>query len=583
MSGLIPQPFIDELLTRCDLVDLIDGYVPLKKRGNSYIACCPFHHEKTPSFNVIAKKQFYHCFGCGVSGNALSFVMAYLNQSFIEAVEMLAARLGLDVPREGNPQKTKEIRSLYQHLTQVAHYYQQNLKQEGQSAIQYLQQRGINGNSAKNYQLGYAPPAWHSLEQVFKKDKKALIATGMLIEKEQGKTYDRFRHRIMFPIHDRHGRLIGFGGRAIDKDQTPKYLNSPETIIFQKNRELYGLYHALQHNPHPEYLLIVEGYMDVIALAQEGVPEAVATLGTATSTWHVQLLHKHTNRLIFCFDGDNAGRKAAWQALESCLSHLNQGLDVRFVFLPEGHDPDSLIRTEGKASFLERLNTAATLTEFFLKHLTDHTELQTIAGKSQLIHTAKPWLSQIPEGTFRQLLLDELSRLTHLETHRIQALLQQAPNTPPPALTTQTAIARTPSKLAIALLLQHPEIYLQCHESVTQDLWEGQQPAILQQLWQRIAKAPDITTAGLIEPWRNDPAFEELTRLAAWDHQVPEEALVSEYLDILHFLQKQSTEKKIDALLEQSRKQGLTLSERLVLQTLLKQRHQVCDVEKKSE
>ena len=286
MSGLIPQPFIDELLSRTDLVELIDGYVPLKKRGNSFIACCPFHSEKTPSFNVVAKKQFYHCFGCGVSGNAISFVMSYLNQSFTDAITTLASRLGMQVPRDTNPEKNQQSLSLYQLLTRVSQFYQQTLKNKGQSAIDYLRGRGLSGEIAKAYQLGYAPLGWHTLEEPFRSNRKELIATGMLIQKEDGKTYDRYRHRIMFPIHDRHGRIIGFGGRALEADQKPKYLNSPETTIFQKSRELYGLHQVLQQQGPINNIVIVEGYMDVIALAQHGINNVVGTLGTATSIYH---------------------------------------------------------------------------------------------------------------------------------------------------------------------------------------------------------------------------------------------------------------------------------------------------------
>ncbi len=297
----IPQPFIDDLLNKLDIVELIDSYVPLKKQGANYLACCPFHNEKTPSFNVVAKKQFYYCFGCGANGNAISFIMSYLNQVFTDAVETLASRLGMQVPRDGRLDKSQQSLSLYQLLNRVSQFYQQLLKTKGQVAIDYLRQRGLSGEIAKRYQLGYAPEAWQTLEAVFKLNKNELIATGMLINKE-GRTYDRYRHRIMFPIHDRHGRIIGFGGRAIDANQKPKYLNSPETTIFQKSRELYGLHQILQQQKTIDSLIIVEGYMDVIALAQYGINNAVAALGTATSSYHIQLLGKHTKQLIFCFE-----------------------------------------------------------------------------------------------------------------------------------------------------------------------------------------------------------------------------------------------------------------------------------------
>ncbi len=332
MPGLIPQPFIDELLNRIDLVELIDSYVPLKKSGTSFVACCPFHSEKTPSFNVVFKKQFYHCFGCGASGNAISFIMQYLNYNFIETIELLAAKLGLQIPREGQNEKNQPSPNLYQLLSKISQFYQQTLKNKGQDAINYLRQRGLNGEIAKLYQLGYAPAGWQTLEETFKRYRSELISTGMLIEKPDGRTYDRYRHRIMFPIHDRQGRIIGFGGRALDAAQKPKYLNSPETIIFQKSRELYGLHAILKQQTTIDNIIIVEGYMDVIAVAQYGIHNAVAALGTATSSYHIQLLSKYTSELIFCFDGDAAGRQAAWRALESCLPHLNSGLDANFIF-----------------------------------------------------------------------------------------------------------------------------------------------------------------------------------------------------------------------------------------------------------
>ncbi len=341
MTGLIPRSFIDELLHQIDIVEFIDSYVPLKKRGTSHLACCPFHHEKTPSFNVVGTKQFYHCFGCGASGNVISFAMQYLQQSFPEAIETLAARAGVQVPREQPDQNMVQKLSLYQVMLQITQFYQHTLKTSGKEAVQYLKQRGITGEIAKRYQLGYAPPGWHALEITFKSLKNELLTTGMLVQREDGKVYDRYRNRIIYPIHDRHGRIIGFGGRSLDGSQKPKYLNSPETVLFQKNRELYGLYQCIQQKTDFPYIIVVEGYMDVIALAQYGIHHTVATLGTATSTYHIQLLSKYTKKIIFCFDGDEAGLQAAWRALESSLTHLDQGLNAQFIFLPTGHDPES--------------------------------------------------------------------------------------------------------------------------------------------------------------------------------------------------------------------------------------------------
>lgn len=574
-SGLIPRPFIDELLNRTDIVEFIDSYVPLKKQGTSHLACCPFHNEKTPSFNVIAKKQFYHCFGCGANGNAISFAMNYLHMSFPDAIETLATRLGLQVPREGQTETNQQSSSLYQFLSRVSQFYQQTLKTSGQAAISYLKQRNVTGEIARQYQLGYAPPGWQTLEAQFKQNKHELIATGMLISKDDGKTYDRYRQRVMFPIHDRHGRIIGFGGRAIEAIQKPKYLNSPETVIFQKSRELYGLHQVLQQKTAITNVLIVEGYMDVIALAQHGIPNAVATLGTATSTYHIQLLSKYTKQLVFCFDGDAAGRQAAWRALESSLPHLNAGLDASFVFLPEGHDPDSLVREEGKAQFLQRLQNATPLHRFFVDTLMLDIDSSNLAGKSQLVNAAKPHLIKMSDGPYKQLLINELARLTRIESHRIHQLIEE--KTPDKTIDTSKHITRSPVRVAIAILLQHPEIYAACGNKLSPAMLDTQKQRVLKALMQQVAENPAINTAKLIESWRDSPLFEALSKLAAWEHQVPEHALIKEFIDIVLFLEKQNRENMIQQLIKKTQNEGLSETERLNLQKMLKQRHQSID------
>ncbi|CEG58596.1 DNA primase [Legionella fallonii] len=571
MSGLIPQPFIDDLLHRTDLVELVDSYVPLKKRGTSYVACCPFHNEKSPSFNVVAKKQFYHCFGCGASGNAISFIMNYQNVGFIDAIETLAARLGLTVPREGQAEKNNTSTDLYKLLGEINTYYQKKLKFDGQVAIDYLRGRGLSGTIAKLYQLGFAPEGWHNLEKAYPRHQKELIATGMLIKTDDGKIYDRYRNRIMFPIHDRHGRIIGFGGRVLDAEQKPKYLNSPETVIFQKSRELYGLHQILSQQKTVNNIIIVEGYMDVIALAQHGIFNAVATLGTATSTYHIQLLAKHTKQLIFCFDGDAAGRQAAWRGLESSLPHLNEGLDASFMFLPEEHDPDSLVRSEGKENFLARLQQATPLHRFFFDTLTKDLNLSSRGGKTQLINLAKPLLQKMSESSYKQLLIDDLARLTHIENHRLNLLITE--NSEIKSQEKLTTITRTPIRLAIALLLQSPEIYTQSAPHINPKLLDDKEHHILLQLLQQLADDPQATTATLIESWRNSDYFDSINKLAAWDHQVPEQELIKEFIDILLFLQKQNKELLIRQLIEKSRLVGLTETEALTLREMLKEKH----------
>lgn len=572
VQGLIPRPFIDELLSCTDIVELIDGYVPLKKRGNSYIACCPFHSEKTPSFNVVSKKQFYYCFGCGASGNAISFAMNYLHQNFSDAIGTLAAKAGMTVPRDGTQKNNKQSESLYQLLERIAVFYQQCLKKSGKAAIDYLKSRELTGEIAQQFQLGFAPPGWHILEEQFRPRTQELIATGMLIQTDDGKRYDRYRQRIMFPIHDRHGRIIGFGGRVIDKDQKPKYLNSPETPIFQKNRELYGLYQALKKQNSLDSVLIVEGYMDVIALSQHGVENAVATLGTATSTHHIQLLCKHTKHLVFCFDGDAAGRQAAWRALEASLIHLNVGLNVQFIFLPEGHDPDSLIRLEGKLGFLDRLRKAIPLNQFLFDTLTNEIDLTHMAGKSMLVNKIKPYLLKMSEGSYKQLVLDELARLTRIEHHRLLQLLEGEIKE---TVDVTTAITRTPIRTATALLLQNPEIYIKCANQLESITLDPQKHEVLIEVLQQIKQNPKMTTAGLVEHWRESPLFESLNKLAAWDHQVPEDALIREFMDIVLFLGRQRLEHDIFQLIEKSRKEGLSDTDRHILQTMLTSRHKI--------
>lgn len=573
MLGLIPRSFIDELLNRTDIVEFIDGYIPLKKQGASFIACCPFHSEKTPSFNVISKKQFYHCFGCGESGNAISFAMNYLHQSFSDAVETLATRLGMQVPREGRTTKQQPSTSLYHFLDRVSQFYQHTLKSSGSSAIAYLKQRGVTGVIAKHYQLGYAPEGWHLLETHFKQHKEELVATGMLIVQENGKTYDRYRQRIMFPIHDRHGRIIGFGGRAIESTQKPKYINSPETIIFQKNRELYGLHHVIEKKKPIHHIVIVEGYMDVIALAQHGLWNVVATLGTATSSYHIQLLSKHTKQLIFCFDGDDAGRQAAWRALESCLPHLNAGLDVGFIFLPEGHDPDSLVRQEGLEQFNHRVHQAIPLHQYFIESLTSNMDTSKLAGKSQLVNQVKPYLLKISQGPYQQLLLDEIARLTRIEPHRLlQLMAEKHSETTTPK---NQHIPRSPVRIAIAIVLQHPEILIECASQLPLESLDVEKYRVLKKLIQQVIENPSINTAKLIELWRDSPLFDAFSQLASWEHWVPEDALKKEFIDIILFLAKQNQDDVIQQLLKKAHEHGLSEIERHHLQNLLKERHRM--------
>lgn len=572
MSGLIPQAFIDELIHQTDIIEFIDSYVPLKKKGTSHVACCPFHHEKTPSFNVVAKKQFYHCFGCGASGNVISFAMSYLNQGFVEAIETLASRAGMSVPKDkAQAEKRQQNLNLYELLDKVSLLYQTQLKQTTK-AIDYLKQRGLSGETAKRFQLGFAEDQWHGLEAVFKQDKQQLLQSGMLIQNDSGNIYDRYRNRIMFPIHDRHGRMIGFGGRAIEASQKPKYLNSPETVIFQKNRELYGLHQIITKEQTVSRILVVEGYMDVIMLAEHGIHNAVATLGTTTSSYHIQLLAKHCSELLFCFDGDEAGEKAAWRALENSLPHLDKGLDLRFIFLPDGQDPDSLVRQEGKEAFMKRLEQGLSLQDFFYNSLSTDINIQHAAGKTQLINKAAPFILKMPEGVYKQLIIDELAKKTHVDYHRLQQLMGKDTSF---ELYPQAAkIVRTPTRTAIALLLQNPKLYKEAQTRIHPERLEQAEHQILKTLIQHISANPEASTASLIELWRNTDYFESMNRLAAWEHQVPEQEQTKEFIDNVLFLEKKYQELKIQALIEKSRNNLLTDEERIALQNMLKERHE---------
>ena len=404
MSGRIPRQFIDDLLLRVDIVDLVDSRVPLKKSGSNFVARCPFHNEKTPSFSVNRNRQTYHCFGCGVGGNAISFLMDYAHLGFVEAVEDLAAFIGVDVPRElavGNPSVipvTSDVAPIYKILEAVAGFYEEQLRGDaGQKAVMYLKNRGVNGAMAKTYGLGYAPAHWNALLGRF--DRQGLLDAGLVVLKEDGKVYDRFRDRLMFPIRDRRHRVIGFGGRVLD-DSLPKYLNSPETAVFLKGKEVYGLSELLDCNAKPERIVVVEGYMDVIALAQYGVRNVVAALGTATSKAHMEMLFRFTPELVFCFDGDRAGQQAAWKAVEAALPCLRDGRQIKIMLLPQGHDPDSLVREEGCDGFMLRMQQSQSLSDYFFEYIGKDVELEVAEGRAKLLALAKPHLEKIPAGFF---------------------------------------------------------------------------------------------------------------------------------------------------------------------------------------
>ncbi len=447
---MIPQPFIYDLLSRIDIVDAIDRHVPLKKAGANYVACCPFHGEKTPSFTVSQTKQFYHCFGCGAHGNAIGFLIDYSGLSFVEAVHDLAAYAGMQVPAqqvdvtskhthskdlsrlpedENHSNKTREVSP--QDLTSVmevaTRFYREQLK-VSEKAIAYLKERGLSGKTAVRFGIGYAPSGWQNLETVFsdyqsESTRNLLAMAGLIIISDDGKQYDRFRNRIMFPILNQKGQIIGFGGRVLEQEE-PKYLNSPETVLFEKGRELYNFFSARRAIREANCVVVVEGYMDVIALSQHGVEYAVAALGTATTSFHIQKLLRQTDTIIFCFDGDKAGRKAAWRALENSLALISDGKYLSFLFLPEGEDPDSYVRRYGKESFEQQLKHAVPLSEFLFRELCTGINLQTSEGRAKLVNDAKPLLQQVKASVLSLILLKRLTELSGISRDELEDLLQ---------------------------------------------------------------------------------------------------------------------------------------------------------------
>ena len=461
MAGLIPQSFIDDMLDRLDIVDVVDSRVKLRKTGKNYSACCPFHDEKTPSFTVSPEKQFYYCFGCGASGNALGFVMDYERLSFPEAVESLARLTGLEVPREvqteAQEKREQEKRSIYTLLEKADDFYQQQLRHHPSKhlAVNYLKNRGLDGKIAKAYGVGFAPPGWDNLLKALAtndEDKHLLIEGGMLIHQEQEKKlYDRFRHRIMFPIRDTRGRVIGFGGRVLGDDK-PKYLNSPETPVFHKGQELYGLYEArLAYRELPR-LLVVEGYMDVVSLAQFGIGYGVATLGTACGPDHLDRAFKYTNEVVFCFDGDKAGRSAAQRALEASLEAMTDGRTVKFLFLPEGEDPDTLVRQIGADKFERMIELAVPFEDYLFDAVAEGLNIRTMEGRATFSKRAAPMLERLPKGVFRELMFESLATRTGLNRNILQELIQEQQSkgeiqplfAPPPAPASATAAETTP-------------------------------------------------------------------------------------------------------------------------------------------
>jgi DNA primase len=586
MAGRIPQAFIDDLIARTDIVELIGGRVQLKRAGREWKACCPFHNEKTPSFWVSPDKQFYHCFGCGAHGTALGFLMEHDKLPFPDAVEELASRLGLEVPREdGGAARPRPGEDLYGLLAQVTQFYRDCLR-ESARAKRYLEGRGITAESCVKFAVGYAPEAWDAVLKRFGGSaarERALLEAGLVVErsgKGESGYYDRFRDRVMFPIRDARGRPIAFGARIIDQGE-PKYLNSPETALFHKGRELYGLYEARQALRKVERLLVVEGYLDVVRLAQSGIPYAVATLGTATTPEHLNRLFRVTSELVFCFDGDAAGRAAAWRALENALEHARDGRQLRFLFLPEGHDPDTLVGEEGAAAFEARIANAQPISEFLVSQLVARTDLASVDGRARLAELARPLLARVPPGVYHELLLERLAGEVRMPAGRLADLFKARPARPGagtpaarPARGSRPARSAGRQPLltqAIMLVLHHPGAARTI--AATPPWLAGDQKGfpVLRELLETARAEPKLTTAQLVERWRDRPEGGRIAELAG------EESLVGDARaagrELASLLERIGTElgpeRRLNELIELAKERRLSGAEQKEFQGLL--------------
>ncbi|MFO8154598.1 MAG: DNA primase [Pseudomonadota bacterium] len=602
MAGRIPQNFIDELMSRTDIVEVINERVPLKKKGREYAACCPFHDERTPSFYVSPQKQFYHCFGCGAHGTALGFLMDYANMGFVEAVEDLAGRQGLEIPREGGEDgpRPPSRDPLYTMVEMADRWYRAQLREHRAAgrAVSYLKGRGISGRTARDFGLGYAPPGYDNLMPALGGDettRKRLVETGLLIEREDGRTYDRFRDRILFPIRDHRGRTLGFGGRLLE-DGEPKYLNSPETPLFHKGHELYGLYEARQALRRIERLLVVEGYMDVIALAEYGLRHAVATLGTATTADHLQRLFRVCEEVIFCFDGDRAGRDAAWRAVENALPVLRDGRRIRFLFLPDGDDPDTLVRREGREAFAALETRAEPLEDYLIRQLVADEDLESAAGRRAVVARARPLLARAEDPLLRDQLIDELARLTRSDRDLLRVPEPEAMQPPSSGNGAKTGprdggrsagrrrprqrMPPTVTQMAIAILLQHPELAAGVERPERFRDLDNPGGQLLSELLELLQYNPHLSSGALLEHWRDREEGRFLMKLSRMTPQLDDEAAIEqEFVGSLRGIDRIIHEQRLDALIVKSREGVLTLEEREELRRLTTDDHGTNEVD----
>jgi DNA primase len=597
MAGRIPQTFIDEIVARSDIVEIIGARVPLKKSGREFKACCPFHNEKTASFWVSPDKQFYHCFGCGAHGTVLGFLMQYEKLEFLEAVADLAERAGLEVPREaGAGGRDPGGGDLYEIMAGATRFFAQNLA-DTERARSYLDRRGVEAGVAVKFALGYAPDSWNALLTRFGADeagRRQLLQAGLIIERDtrggerQAGFYDRFRDRLMFPIRDARGRVLAFGGRVIDQGE-PKYLNSPETPLFHKGRELYGLYEARQARTDFKRLMIVEGYMDVVRLHQAGITYAVATLGTATTQEHLNKIFRITSEVIFCFDGDRAGRAAAWRALENAIGLVRDGRELKFLFLPDGEDPDTLVAAEGPTAFEERLRSALPLSEYLLRQLTEQVDLAHVDGRAKLAALARPLFARMPEGVYRELLADRLAAQIQMPAAKLKSLLLagggKRENLRPAAepwegSRGQEALGRGGISVgrgnllrqAIMLVLHHPNAAKAVKDPGALAGLDRPGVAVLQELLEQARATAAPSTASLLERWRDRPEFGRLAELATMQPLVADTAAATSELQmaVAKLIEAHGPGRRMNELLQKAEDLGLDLAEKAELTALLR-------------
>jgi DNA primase len=593
--GRVPQSFIDELIARADIVEVIGARVPLKKSGREYKACCPFHAEKTPSFWVSPDKQFYHCFGCGKHGTVLGFLMDHDHMAFPEAVDELAARLGLEVPREGGTEvgAARADEPLYALMTQVARHYAQLLEHEPR-VRDYLAGRGLNPETVARFCIGYAPNSWNDVLRRFgatEADRRRLADAGLIVERERGqgqgaeRHYDRFRDRIMFPIRDSRGRVIAFGGRVVDAGE-PKYLNSPETVLFHKGRELYGLYEVRRARSNLKRLLIVEGYMDTVRLHQAGIDYAVAALGTATTPEHLRRIFRLVTAVVFAFDGDRAGSAAAWRALQQALPEAREGREIRFLFLPEGHDPDTLVGEEGREAFEARLEGALPLSEYLVRELSEQSDLSHADGRARFAAAARPLLAKVPEGVYRELLLERLAKVVGLAPRRLEELWAAEHGAPPSAAREVAPAARARPggrtrgdagrgslvRQAIVRLVHFPAIATEVSAAERAGLDEADEPGVdlLRTLLDELRERPAQLPAQVVQRWAGREGGESLQKLLEREAVITDAgAAAGELRAALVKLADQAAGRRLEALEAKSRAGSLAPDEIKEFQRLM--------------